>query len=469
MILKDVDFPSVLKYKKLTLNEDDQTKLSNHFQHKISFKNVIIFLQLAKVFNLTDLSKTVLSYLERCFTMVVESKNFSELGYILVAKLLASSALNLDSELQVFQAADKWLSHNIVERNKFAKRLLLKVRLPLLSEHALKYSISKHSSFSENESCVAILKQVLDNKVEYVRKLGGFLCTHRYCNQIKSNIFIFGDYNTKSKKRKVVQIDGNNFNKVKDRISMKRGKSDFKAVCLKGNVYVFGGRDENDRKIMTIEKYSPLDKCWSDVADMYDGRNDYCICSFMDKIYVFGGYKNCFLDSTLEFDPNSTSNNKWKEVARMNQSRNFAGCAVFEGKILVSGGYNSISRLNTVESYDVIGNVWSSMANMINKISRHSLVVVKNKLFVIGNSTNKCEMYESVGKTFVALKSNLLNNLKISNKVIKVGNKVYVFSNKYDSSMFFLCYDVETNEWSEDLREVTEDLIGYTIVNIPSF
>ena len=169
MILEDVDVSLASKYNKLTLSEDVQTKVSNRFQEKINLKNVTTFDQIIKLFKLTDLSKTLLRYIESCFTILVESNKFSELDYTIVAKVLASCKLNVDTEIEVFQAADKWLGHEIEERRKFAKSLLLKVRLPLLSDHVLKYIINKPSAFSEDEYCVAILKEVLNNKENFVR------------------------------------------------------------------------------------------------------------------------------------------------------------------------------------------------------------------------------------------------------------------------------------------------------------
>ena len=61
----------------------------------------------------------------------------------------------------------------------------------------------------------------------------------------------------------------------------------------------------------------------------------------------------------------------------MIQARDNAACAVFEGKIVVSGGYdNNDNDLNTVETYDVIGNEWSPMADMISV--RFLKALVKN-------------------------------------------------------------------------------------------
>ena len=243
MILEEIDFSSGLKFTNLTIKEDVQIVIDDYFQDKFALQNATIFYHLAKIFNLTKFSKTALTYIERCITMVVESNNFVELDYALVAKILASSGLNFDTEIEVFKAADKWLSYNIEERSMFAKSLLLKVRLSLLSHHALKYIFEEPSLFSNNYDCVTVLNEVVDNKENFVCKTSSLLCTHRYCNQKNSDIFICGGTDRSSNEvvRKVKRFDANNYKTVKILCSMKKGRRNAKAVFLKGDIYIFGG------------------------------------------------------------------------------------------------------------------------------------------------------------------------------------------------------------------------------------
>ena len=66
--------------------------------------------------------------------------------------------------MEIFEAASNWVDYDISGRSKFAFDLLLKVRLPLLSEHALKYLLTKKSPISEVCECYTILKQALKCK-----------------------------------------------------------------------------------------------------------------------------------------------------------------------------------------------------------------------------------------------------------------------------------------------------------------
>ena len=114
--------------------------------------------QFFEIINFYSLAETTFSFIERCFTIVAETKYFNELNFNLVAKILGGSQLHTTSELEIANTANNWISYNTKERPKFSKDLLLNVRLPLLSSHALKYLSDEPSSFTEIEECSAILK-----------------------------------------------------------------------------------------------------------------------------------------------------------------------------------------------------------------------------------------------------------------------------------------------------------------------
>ena len=136
-IAEDSVLLSVLKMNKLMLEEHKNTQIIEYVNDKINVQNAISFYNLANLYKIINLSKLTSSYIERCFAMVIETQCFLELDYNIIAKILVSSDLSIHSELEVFNAANNWLKHNSKDRGKFAKQLLLKVRLPLLSDHAL--------------------------------------------------------------------------------------------------------------------------------------------------------------------------------------------------------------------------------------------------------------------------------------------------------------------------------------------
>ena len=158
----------------------------------------------------------------------------------------------------------------------------------------------------------------------------------------------------------------------------------------------------------------------------------------------------------------------------MIDARKLAACGVFEGNVVVCGGWNNnfnfakLNRLPTVESYDVTADEWSPMPDMIHGKSEHKLIVVRNKMIVMGMGRDNCEIFDSNCKMFVAFKSPqmYLNGL---NKIVSIGNNIYVFltvsTDLNKSETFVLRYDIDKGKWSiPDVQFNTKD---FSCVKVP--
>ena len=180
------ELTSVIKLTNHSLNEHLISVAFENFNENLKNQNAALFYQLASIFNLPGLQITVFRYIERCFSMIVESDNFLDLDLENVSKILASSSLQIDSEVEVYNAANKWLNHNSGERRKLARNLLLKVRLNLLSERVLKYLQNESSCISKNNECV----EMLNNRNNQNQNI--IYSKSRHCNQNMFNILICG-------------------------------------------------------------------------------------------------------------------------------------------------------------------------------------------------------------------------------------------------------------------------------------
>ena len=447
-----------MKLNVLTLDKDQKTKISKYIEDKQTTRNVNIFYQVAKVYKLTNLAEVSFSFVERCFPIVVESKNFLELEFNIVAKILASSELSIHSELEVFNAANGWLGYNIGERREFAKNILLKVRLSLLSDHALTHVLNNTSSSTCIDDCRAMIKNALDEKEVFIGSNASVHTSYRFCHQDKFSMLYCGGFENNKVGNKVLQVDGSNLKTVKVLPTMMQKRRFSEAVCLKGDVYVFGGFGDNNKWITAVEHYSPNTNAWNKVADMIDNRRDYCVCGLMDNVFIIGGYDS---NSCLQFD---TKKYEWKEVARMNEARSVAACTVFEGNVIVAGGVaggiNNQDTLRSVESYDVIADEWSPMANMIREKSHYRLLVAKSNLYAIGSGYEGFEMYDKICKKFVDLKLPKESYITLF-AATSIGSKIIVFLEE----SAIACYDVDDGKWTEETCDVA--IFQFSCVNVP--
>ena len=183
---KYCELTKAINVTKHSLNGHLNSVVFENFSENLKIQNAAFFYQLALIFNLPGLQITVFRYIERCFTIIVESESFLELDSKTISKILASSSLQIDSEVEVYNAANKWLNHNSGERSMYSKQLLLKVRLNLLSEQVLKYLQNESSCISKNNECV----EMLNNRNNQNQNI--IYSKSRHCNQNMFNILICG-------------------------------------------------------------------------------------------------------------------------------------------------------------------------------------------------------------------------------------------------------------------------------------
>ena len=490
-----------IKLNQLILNEVAENKLAEYMKDKLNIRNYETYYQLAKVFRFLD--KVFLRYNEHCFTTVAQTDMFLKLDFKDVSKILSSSSISATSEIEVFQAADAWLGYDFDERSKFAKSILLKIRLPLLSHSG--QVLEQSSSFKKNEHSLALINEILESEGNFFKDKSSVYFTNRYCGHDMFNILVCGGRDVKKENEAsgIIKMKGSDgFNSAELASSMEEKRYLFsKAVHLRGDVFIFGGTrgtndfsHDNDREI--IEKYCPITNTSQIVTDVpsLDGRClvTYCACAFLDKIYVIGGYvvMDGSVDYCFEFN---TKDRTWKEKRSMSECRNYPACAVFQEQIVVSGGLQQADldeydvtgdnfhhgegskTLKTVEAYDPVRDSWSQFPDMINTRCRHQSVAVNNKLFVIGGGTEKCEVYDSACGKFVAIKpvSKLMTSMVIEPNVtvindpaaaLTVGNKIFVYGSISHNAF---CYDVEKKIWCEKSCEAVENLQDFSCVRVP--
>ena len=201
---------------------------------------------MSKLYNLNDLSKLTLNYIELWFTTVAETNNFLELDFPLMKRIISSSNLHITSEIEVFSAANEWVSYRLDERTKHAKSVLSLIRLPLLTEPALVQVLNKSTSFHEADECLTLINEILENIELYYKRSPSSCFTTRYYKENNFDVLHCGDYfssvdsdvdiNTSF----VNKIDGRNLIRCRKASSLTKNRrfpySSTPVVYLKGHV-----------------------------------------------------------------------------------------------------------------------------------------------------------------------------------------------------------------------------------------
>ena len=127
----------------------------------------------------------------------------------------------------------------------------------------------------------------------------------------------------------------------------------------------------------------------------------------------------------------------------MGRARASAACTAFDGKMVVAGGMDeNLTKMKTVEYYDVTADEWSSMASMNDGKGNHRLVAVKDKLFAIGYADDACEVFSKASNEFSYIKQ-LERGFWSLRHAVPIGSKIYVFQS---NQVVLDCYDIERDE-----------------------
>ena len=212
-----------MKNNKVLLNKDKEKTMYRYIEDKINIKNVTILYIFFELFGSSNASKSPLQFIERNFPMFAESTSFLELDFKRIIKILSSSELHIDSEMEVFDAIVSWLGHN-KERKVYAKDLILKIRLSLLSDPALKLIIENVSCFVDD---FTIINDVVKDKIKgsqfKIKKN-----VSRYCTYNNFNLVFCGGKSSDIVVRDVYSVKANDLKTVKSYRNLKKADNGMK-------------------------------------------------------------------------------------------------------------------------------------------------------------------------------------------------------------------------------------------------
>ena len=113
--------------------------------------------------------------------MISETNSFFQFEVDILEEILSRSSLLVTTEIEVYQAVIKWIKYNFKKRGKFGKRLLNKVRLPLIGKKTLERILTEESCFTINKDSLAVVNEILKGNFDFYRNKPSKFFTARYC------------------------------------------------------------------------------------------------------------------------------------------------------------------------------------------------------------------------------------------------------------------------------------------------
>ncbi|KAI4461309.1 kelch protein [Holotrichia oblita] len=356
--------------------------------------NAVGIFRFAEAHNCTELMTASYEFILNNFPQVCNEDEIYDLPKDQIIKFLSSEHVKVDSEFQVFQAAIRWITHDIMERRRYVFEILKHVRLPLFSLGLLERAVNE----CNDSSLKVALKSVHNDLVNRKGCLVPLTVNPRIC--AKKDIYVIG-----GNKREFVWHRGSEsycvsvvkFDTFKREWSTAPDLLVNRIVpgvaTLNGRIYVVGGEQESN-SLSCCECYDPQLNSWKLIASMIVPRCEFGLCALNGYLYALGGWIGDDIGGCIErYD---TKKDEWKHVGVLPQPRFSMGVVAYKGLIYMVGGCTANQRhLADLLSFDPLTGDWKTLPSMSVARSQMGVAVIDDYLYVIGGD-NKHQVLDSV-------------------------------------------------------------------------
>lgn len=386
-------------------------------------------------------------YIYTHFTEVSKCEEFLQLSQSQVTQIIKRDELNVRCELEVFEAALRWIRHDSEVRCGKLVQLLSAVRCQFLSPNFLTEQTQTCDVISRVPQCCEFLRRIANESREHQR------CTARLRGSHQS-VYIIGGYLRHS----LASVDC--WCPKSDRwyrlASLPVPRSGVSACQVHGKIYVVGGRnntsDCGNVDSPALDCLDPLTNTWKRCADMTVARNRVGVASLDCMVYAVGGSRERVHHRSVErYDPDTDS---WTLVAPMATARIGVGVAVVNRLLYAIGGYDGDNRLSSVECYHPENNEWHFVSPMTTTRSGAGVCNLEQHIYVVGGydgstQLSSVERYSVESDQWHSVAP--MNIPRSAHTLTVVGGKIYAIGG-FDGETFLSsieCYDPAEDQWSE--------------------
>ena len=237
---------------------------------------------------------------------------------------------------------------------------------------------------------------------------------------------------------------------------LKSARRKHQSTIIGDKMYLVGGIKRRSRladtEIISISKND--ETLIPRIPSMHNRRSSFGMCTFARCIFVAGGKCNR-VESLDKCEFYSTVCGEWIEASSMNTKRSRFALIYFQDKIWAVGGDSNKTYLDTIETYSLADNKWTTLdTKLLSKRCGHSAVVHNKKIFVIGGFYNKplssVEVYSSETKQFSFVSQ--MGQARYHFGYSTINNRLIVFggySKETEITDSVEVYDNEKQVWSK--------------------
>lgn len=357
--------------------------------------NALGILRFAETHHCEQLVQSAQSFVHTHFPQVAVEDELLDTPQQLLARILASESLRVDTESQVFQAALRWIKHDVLQRRQYVFDILAHIRLALVPVQLIDAAVAE----CEDMSVLVALRSVRRD----LTARRGQLVPLRVCPRVcaRKNIYIFGGA------KRETSSGWNPHDCIFDTVAkydifraewleaapMQIGRIQPGVATLGGKIYVIGG-ERGSQILANGEVYDPQTDSWATVSPMIVPRCEFGLCPLGGTLWAVGGWIGVDIGGTMEcYDP---VRDVWSEAGLLPEPRFSMGVVSFEGLIYIVGGCTTSSRhLADVCAFNPVTGEWTELASMQTARCQLGVAILGRYLYVVGGNDRNQDVLRS--------------------------------------------------------------------------
>lgn len=255
----------------------------------------------AEAHGCTALREAAMEYVMDHFTEVFQCEEFLHQGVEEIQQLLSSDSILVNSEETVFEAAYRWLQHDLTLRAKHAHQLLSCVHLHLLRPVFLAEQVYSKEIFKRDPRCLElIVSAMIYHTVGEKRCHLRGMITAKPRKATMGTVFVIGGMDNCRNKVSIEYFDARKEQWVLITTSQAACKRlQFGAAVLNSSIYLVGGRN-GLRTLNSVDSYNPCSDTWESVVPMCSYRHGVGVATMCGPLYAVGGHDGWSYLSSVE-------------------------------------------------------------------------------------------------------------------------------------------------------------------------
>ncbi|XP_061544507.1 kelch repeat and BTB domain-containing protein 12 isoform X2 [Phycodurus eques] len=362
--------------------DDVFTQCRHHMTENMDASNCLGLFYFARDLGVEELADQAQRFMRQQFVQVCQNEEVLELEAHQLGKLISSDDLNISREETILDVVLRWAKHSFLMegevRSKHLPELLRKVRLPLINPDYLKETMKRNTALLADAECMEIMRQAL-----------AIVAMHPSAVPRKMKLR-YGMETTD-----LLLCVGNDSNGIRSRYANYSERSFcYAPTTVSGEA---GARRMSRQKEMNVELYRykvEAQGSWERLTSA-EYRDSYGLGSLGDTLYLIGGLMklknqllitNCVERWSLQGGP-------WRSAAPLPVPLAYHSVVRLKDRLYVIGGRTPQSyrmddepdRLsNRLLEYDPNINKWTERGPMKYSKYRCSAVVLNGEIFVMG-------------------------------------------------------------------------------------